>query len=74
MPTVTASLHGMFREDRRLSGILNSSDKRLLEYRFCPYTKKKKSKIILCRVKSGNFGHQVNLDNDLVSFIFQLLE
>ena len=27
-----------------------------------------------CRVKSGNFGHQVNSDSDLVCFIFKLLE
>ena len=26
------------------------------------------------RVKSGNFGHQINSDSDLVCFIFQLLE
>ena len=26
------------------------------------------------RVKSGNLGHQVNSDSDLVCFIFQLLE
>ena len=26
--------------------------------------------IISIRVKSGNFGHQVNLDSDLVSFMF----
>ena len=26
------------------------------------------------RVKSGNFGHQVNSDSDLVRFIFKLLE
>ena len=28
----------------------------------------------ITRVKSGNFGHQVNSDSDLVCFIFQLLE
>ena len=26
------------------------------------------------KVKSGNFGHQVNLDSGLVCFMFQLLE
>ena len=26
------------------------------------------------RVKSGNFGHQVNSDGDLVGFILKLLE
>ena len=27
-----------------------------------------------CMVKSGKFGHQMNLDSDLVCFIFQLFE
>ena len=29
---------------------------------------------MISRVKSGNFGHQVNSDSDLVCFLFQLLE
>ena len=30
--------------------------------------------IFTSRVKSGNFGHQVNSDSDLVCFIFYFLE
>ena len=40
---------------------------------FCYYSHVNCTKSVSNRVKSGNFGHQVNLEIDLVCFIFQFI-